>query len=67
MKEKEKLEDWEYALRSSIYLTLIGYEESNGKTMPCKVRENIEAKIVSEFRSRLSAYGLKILKENVAP
>lgn len=53
MKE-EKLKDWEYMLKSTIYLALIGYNDSNGYTIPCSVRGEMEDEILKNFKERLA-------------
>ncbi len=44
-----KLPDWIYALKGAIYLTLIGYTESSGYSIPCKERDRMEKEIVDKF------------------
>jgi len=45
--------EWEYMLRNSVYMTLIGYTESTGYSIPCKVRQQMEDEILKKFKSKL--------------
>jgi NTP pyrophosphatase (non-canonical NTP hydrolase) len=53
IKEEEKKEDWQHILEMCIYTTLIGYDDSNGHSIPCKVREEMKASIINKFKKRL--------------
>lgn len=52
--EDKKAIQWEYLLRTCIYATLLGVKESDGHSMPCETRDELEHKILKSFKGKLA-------------
>jgi hypothetical protein len=61
--EKKKHEDWEYMLKSAIYLSLIDYQDSNGHSIPCAVRGQMEDSILKKFKKSLAERDYNIARK----
>ncbi len=62
-KKPEKEPEFLTILRYVTYSSLVGLQGDNGKSIPCKLRELTENKIIDRFQNELIKRGYKIIKK----
>jgi hypothetical protein len=58
--------DWEHLLDMCIYTCLIGYNDSNGHSIPCKEREGMKERIVARFKKELASQNVPFVSAQPA-